>query len=226
MLELKNIYRADEFKFTDVLNSYRDGLVEDFLKQNPSYFNITDVPNYEITKHPEQSKAYINDMISNPNGWNTLGFKNMDNQKINESYRDRYPTAFKLLDYFGDDIMSGGYSSMEPQMILRRHTGHENKKALRIRVHIPLIIPKGDIGFECWGEAVYWDNVFAFNNQKAHSAWNFTDERRLVFILDLLRANCDMPPAPEWFPGCNDNAPRFEKTERESNEWKTRLKSA
>ena len=224
MLELKNIYHAHEIKYTDFLNSCRGGLVEDFLTQNPAYLEDSSVINYEYTKHLEQRNAYDANMITSPTGWNALGFKNMETQYVNEELRERYPTAFKILDYFGDEIKSASYSSMEPQMILRRHTGHENKEALRVRVHIPLIIPKGDIGFECHGKAVHWDDVFAFNNQKSHSAWNFTDSRRLVFIIDLLRSNCDMPPAAVWFPGCNDDAPRFEKTERESDEWKKRYK--
>jgi len=73
-------------------------------------------------------------------------------------------------------------------------------------------VPQGDIGFEVEGEIVLWDDVFSFNNQKLHSVWNNTPERRLVLLLDLLRDTCDLPPAPAWTPGCNDGVSAFEKT--------------
>ena len=174
--------------------------------------------------YKSQNAAYEEKVITRPGSWNILSFINIGTWTPKEEFRERYPTAFKIIDYFGDAIYSAAYIVMEPQMIIRRHSDSANKEATWIRVHIPLIVPEGDLGLECQGEQRHWDEIFAFNAQKAHSAWNFTDKRRLVIVVDLLRSACDLPPVEAWYPGCNDGIPRFEKTERESAEWKKRYK--
>ena len=42
-----------------------------------------------------------------------------------------------------------------------------------------------------------WDEVWGFDNQSLHSAWNYTNERRLVFIFDLDRNFLGLPSAPK-----------------------------
>lgn len=224
MLELKNIYRNREIKFYDFLLEHKQGLIDDFLKNNPEWLTVHDKIAYETQFGDMHNSNGYNDyeqeVISKKDGWNLLGLISQFDNKVRESQREKYPTAFKIIDAFGEDCKIATYSTFEPGNILRRHTGPENRLAKNIRIHIPLIIPEGDVGFEVHGEEIHWDDIFAFNNQKAHSAWNLTNKRRLIFILDLTRTICDMPPAPEWFQGCNDDAPRFPKTEREGEAWK------
>jgi len=223
MLELKNIYRGREVKFYDFFMEHKQALIDDFLKQNPNYRDVNTKQSFAaVTEH--QKRAYQDGAINKENAWQVGGIKTQLTATVLEENRPYYPTGFKLMEHFGEDCTMAGYSSFEPKTILRRHTGPENRDAKRIRIHIPLIIPDGDVGFEVHGEEIRWTDIFAFNNQKAHSAWNGTDQRRLIFIIDLKRSICDMPPAPEWFPGCNDNAPRFEKTESESEYWQNSIK--
>ena len=217
MLELKNIYRGREVKFYDFFMEHKQALIDDFLKQNPTYKDVN-------ATQPFASVEYQPGAINIENAWQVVPIKKILTSTIVEENRPKYPTGFKLMEHFGDDCTGLGYISMAPGMILRRHTGPENKDAKRIRIHIPLIIPEGDVGFEVHGEIVRWDDIFSFNNQKAHSGWNLTNERRLVFLLDINRDICDLPPAPAWFPGCNNNAPRFEKTETESEVWQNSIK--
>jgi hypothetical protein len=223
MLELKNIYRSKEIKFYDFLMSHQQGLRDDFLRNNPTWISVQNAVEYEIEDSNIAAKynVSIQEIISKKNGWNRLGFISQFDNKVRDHQREKYPTAFKIIDHFSRlDCTAAAYSTFEPGNILSRHTGPENRTAKNIRIHIPLIIPEGDVGFEVHGEEIRWDDIFAFNNQKAHSAWNLTNERRLIFILDVTRSICDMPPAPEWFPGCNDNAPEFYKTQKEGEIWK------
>ena len=75
-----------------------------------------------------------------------------------------------------------------------RHTGPENRNGKYVRIHIPLIIPEGDIFLEVNGEEVDWGDIFAFNNQLAHSSHNYSSEYRLIFLIDLEREFLGMPP--------------------------------
>ena len=70
----------------------------------------------------------------------------------------------------------------------------ENRRKQYVRCHIPLIVPQGDIKFEIERSIIIdWSNVFAFDNQCEHSAWNNSSHRRLVFLIDLHRSIVNWP---------------------------------
>jgi hypothetical protein len=206
MLPIKNIYRGKEFKYYNDFMSIRQGLIDDFFKAHPNYEGVNDFGGDYYT----------------PNGWRIAPIKyawEADGNDIAsraEMIADAnsvYPTACKhIIDRFGDACIGAGYTVLWPGTILGRHTGKENRDALNIRIHIPLVVPKGDIGFEVYSEKVTWDDLFAFDNQKIHSAWNFTSEPRLVFLVDLLREVCDLPQGEPWTQKSEDNAPLFPTT--------------
>jgi aspartyl/asparaginyl beta-hydroxylase (cupin superfamily) len=207
MTELKNIYRGDEVKFANLFRSLRTALLEEFLKAHPDFQTGAEFNSVNYYNNPTGSN---NKLYSKDSAWKMTGVKVFG--KLKPENKKLYPTAYDLVEAFGDNCFIGCYSIFEPNTILYRHTGTENRKAENIRIHIPLYIPDGDIGFEVEGEEILWHDVFSFNNQKLHSGWNNTNERRLVFLIDLKRSICDLPAAPEWYPGMNDHVPFFEKT--------------
>lgn len=145
-----------------------------------------------------------NETVSNPSGWRVELFKYTHADKnikldMNAQIRERhYPTSDKILKEFGDDCPIANYSYLAPQTQIHRHTGIENRTGEFIRIHIPLIIPKGDVFFECNDVEVTWNDIFAFDNQLVHSAHNLTDEGRLVFLLDIRRSRIGMQPGEPW----------------------------
>jgi hypothetical protein len=106
----------------------------------------------------------------------------------------KYPTAMKLIDEYGDDCLFAAYSLLGPNSKINRHTDPENRNGEFIRIHIPLIVPKGKVYFEVLGEIVTWDDIFAFNNQFVHSAHNNTPDWRLCFVIDIRRSRIGLPP--------------------------------
>ena len=111
---------------------------------------------------------------------------------------DRFKTMKSIGERYGDICPILEYSILPANSIIERHIGIENKDGKHIRIHIPLIIPKGDIFFEANCEEVDWENPWGFNNQYMHSAHNNTDEHRLIMLIDLERAYCGIPPAPKF----------------------------
>ena len=89
---------------------------------------------------------------------------------------------------------------MAPNTVLHRHTGPENRTGEYIRIHIPLIIPEGDLFFEVNGEEIDWSDIFAFNNQLAHSAHNLSNEHRMIFLIDIRRSRVGLPPGEPFNP--------------------------
>lgn len=92
------------------------------------------------------------------------------------------------------NIINAGFSCLEPgvQTTLHHDFNHDI-----LRCHIPIIIPKTNMTTQKRGttaiminnEIVYWDinKYFIFDDTYDHQAWNFTNELRIVLILDILK---------------------------------------
>jgi hypothetical protein len=115
-----------------------------------------------------------------------------------EEYAKLYPTAYNLVKEFGKNCAIANYSIMAPNSVLVRHTGPENRSGKYLRVHIPLIIPEGDIFLEVNGEEIDWSDLFGFNNQLAHSSHNLSPHYRLIFLIDLDREFLGLPPGAPY----------------------------
>lgn len=111
---------------------------------------------------------------------------------------EAFPTMKGIAEHYGDLCPILEYSILPAQSIIERHIGIENKKGENIRIHIPLIVPKGDLFLEAQGEEVDWQNPWGFNNQYMHSAHNNTDEHRLIMLIDLKRTFVGIPPAKHF----------------------------
>lgn len=210
MIDVKNIYRGKEIIHYDYLMSLREGLIEDFFKAHPEYSNLDDWGGDHYSK----------------DGWkiSIIQYNNINDKEDKAEMRsemaaaqlraakEKYPTVHdKILQRWGDDCIVCGYAALLPGAVIYRHTGDENRHAKNIRIHIPLIVPSGDIGMEIYGEETDWSDLFAFDNQKVHSVWNNTKEPRLILLLDLKRAVCDLPDGEPWTKESELNAPLFPK---------------
>ena len=199
--------------------SLRDNLIRDFFKQHPNhagqdnwktnYLTIPDGWGMSVLKYNHINEKDNYEDKKEQSDYRMGLIKNHEENKI------KYPTAFeKIIEYWGDNCNVAAYLTLHPGTILKRHTDDDNRNNQFIRIHIPLIIPKGDTGIEIYGEQTEWNDLFAFNNQKIHSVWNLSDKPRLIFLLDLKRSICNIPPGEPWNKERDElNAPCFPKTE-------------
>jgi hypothetical protein len=105
----------------------------------------------------------------------------------------RFPTATALTKKYFKHCACSGYSSLEPGCVIEPHVDIENTTHNTIRIHIPLIIPEGDAMLEAEGTKTDWSDLFAFDNGAMHSAYNKTNSRRLIYILDIQRSFLGIP---------------------------------
>jgi hypothetical protein len=158
-------------------------------------------------------------VLNNPDAWKSEPMKYeyaKENiyQNMYESERAKnFPTAVALTKKWGTDCAITSYSVLEKDAHLFRHTGKENRDNKFIRIHVPLIVPEGDIGFECEGVEISWADIWGFNNQLAHSAWNNSGKRRLVFIIDIRRQAIGLPDEPPYDPDREAQMPPFQRGE-------------
>ena len=175
------------------LEEARPQLIAEFLAQHP-YFLDGDKSGLTAYRNPFGLDV---EAIAPGETWLTDNLRYSYPRKgvnvdLNEEHRHKYPTACALTDKWSDHITC--YSVITPNSSIERHTGPENYDALYVRVHLPLIVPKGDIFFEVEGVEITWADIFGFDNSLPHSAHNHSDQLRLVFLIDVRRSLLGIEP--------------------------------
>jgi beta-hydroxylase len=99
-------------------------------------------------------------------------------------YQKWYPFTTSLVKD-GPTHRATGHLILKPQSKTpkHRHLDWGNK----IILHIPLIIPKGDVGFWIDGKIHRWKvgEAFAFDITKEHYGFNNTDQERVLLVMEF-----------------------------------------
>jgi aspartyl/asparaginyl beta-hydroxylase (cupin superfamily) len=132
------------------------------------------------------SNSYLN--IATNNGWSSLSFFFWGYpQKDISLLRGKCPT---LTDYLANIpvLVSASLSKLEPQTIINEHRGDTNAVfRCHLGIEIPASLPQ--CGIKVSSEEKSWaeGKWLFFNDAWKHSAWNKTDKRRIVLIIDVIR---------------------------------------
>lgn len=218
----KAIWHRQEIPIADYLMSKKDDLLSELMRDYNSLEQAASAlghPTFDRPDHDVNPDAYTNLVQTRVEGknyfrpkmdsWKGIAFKYTLLDKKNNIRREvsedhefarRFPTAFNLIKEFGDDCPIAQYSILAPNSSIFRHTGPENREGKYIRIHIPLIVPEGDVFLEVNGEEVTWEDLFGFNNQYAHSAHNLTDQWRMIFLIDIDRIRAGLEPGSPYDP--------------------------
>jgi hypothetical protein len=110
------------------------------------------------------------------------------------------PTTTKLLKSLGPYLRTALFSRLEPRTTLGAHTGWSDLANHVLRVHIPIKIPSGDGNDGLCGtwvdgcvETHKSGRIICFDDSKVHRAFNYSDEERIVLIVDLARPDDGFP---------------------------------
>lgn len=142
----------------------------------------------EILDFIEQNKInpYFNtSLVTNTNSWKTKAFFFWTwNVKKNMK---QCPKTMKTLQSI-PNIVSASISILESDITIKPHRGDTNAI---MRGHFPLIVPHElpVCGFQVNEESRSWEEgkLLLFNDSAKHSAWNHSQERRIVLIIDVMR---------------------------------------
>jgi hypothetical protein len=173
---MKNFWLREEITIADELHAAIPDLTKEFLEHHTDFINGN----------------FIDSRTWTDPSWRVTGVKydnpyNGHYQNKIEEVKAKYPTAVKLTEKFNQHCGVSTYSSIEPQSIIARHIDQENKANLFVSIHVPLIVPSGDLFLESEGVEIDWSDIFALDNQLIHSVHNYTNQRRLVYIINLTR---------------------------------------
>jgi len=205
-MTFKNILTREHFlKDAEYMMSLATDLRNEYIYYN---INVLEKDSSKVRSVGEDTyTGNVDPLLNKPGTWHSVSikyrFQDMA-RDAEEEIRQYHPTAIKLTEYYGDDCTLSGYSTIDAGTIIHRHSDIENESANSLRVHIPIIIPQGDVFLEVAGEVVKWDDIFIFHNQKVHSAWNCSDQPRVVFVIDIAPHRLGLPPG-EPYDAMRDN---------------------
>lgn len=200
----KAIFTRQDIPIADELMALRADLTREFLDYHDDFLDG------EFKKGVPVKTVYdINSIVNYHGAWKATNikyvFKNIK-ELMDTDARKFFPTAIALTNKYGGDCPISSYSILEANSVISRHTGPENRDGNFVRIHIPLIIPEGDIFFEVGGEVIRWNDIFAFDNQTIHSAHNYSSKRRLVYLIDIRRSRLGMPKGRAFDPVRDEQA--------------------
>lgn len=174
-----------------------------YIGEHPALYNKDELPwiqtlekNWEVIRDellglveedPERLQPYnINRSMSfPPQKWKTMGliFWNMMNHKN----CNRCPKTMAVLKQL-PGCTSASLSILEPQSNINPHQG-DTDAVIRCHMGLKIPAPLPECGFEVNGNIIGWQEGVAlpFCDAQTHTAWNQTDQRRYVMILDVMR---------------------------------------
>lgn len=165
-------------------------------KEAPSFTKMT---HDEIANRVMESSGKINS--AKDGSWRLYPL--ILNQEILNHSADHCPETMQILSKYKKRILNAGFSLLEPNSSTKPHVDYNNKF---YRLHIPMLIPKNNqklnniildkscidkklAVFQVEDEYRAWsyDDYFIFDDLCLHNAWNWTDENRIVLLVDLLK---------------------------------------
>jgi len=139
-----------------------------------------------IDKNENSIKPYFNNsLVTKEKSWRTFAFF-FWSWKVKKNI-GQCPQTNKILKQI-PGIVSASVSILEPGVQIKPHRGDTNAV---VRSHLALLVPAGlpDCGFEVNEQKISWEEgkVFVFNDAAKHTAWNHSDKRRYVLLMDMMR---------------------------------------
>ena len=164
-------YESLNFEWQQVLQKNFEVIKQEFL----SVYNSSEA----------QKQATDKISLAAQNGWNQAELLIYGLRK--EKNIALFPKTFALINQI-PGISSCYFSILKPNTQIKAHVGDTDAY---YRFHLGLIIPAGlpDCGIQVGDEKRAWkENEFiAFNDVYKHTAWNNTNQLRVVIIIDVLR---------------------------------------
>ena len=122
-------------------------------------------------------------------GWEVFGLWAMG-QRLEANSRACPVTAETVESIPG--LTTAGFSIMAPGTHIRPHFGYTNAV---LRCHLGLIVPE-KCGIQVGEERRRWEEgkCLIFDDTALHSAWNDSDQPRVILLVDFVRPDCRFEP--------------------------------
>ena len=165
-----NTYTRDAFIYKDLLESSTNSIKEDF---DNVYGGIS---NLQIIKSPKQDKGSIAEWVG------SFAYFAKRTPQWDTYCNTKSKFLKQLVNNIPKEHLQGiWFSAILPGGIIQWHTDKYDNNSNHIRVHLPLIVPEGDLGITVDKTTYQWKTgeVFCFDPFVVHTAWNRSNGIRL-----------------------------------------------
>lgn len=178
--KVKAFYTIDDFPKMKILEDNYKIILDELLSVINEERRLKDKTIFE----PWIEKNLYQD--SNEEGWDVAPLM-IGGAKIQQRC-DKFPKLTELTDQI-KGVISVSFSLLKPGTHIVPHKGYDDYSERMLRYHLGLIIPKGDIGIRVDKEIRGWETgkSFIFDDFLIHEAWNFSEQNRIVLIIDFLK---------------------------------------
>ena len=171
----KKVYNPADFAFAKTIEQNTSKILEEYRRlQESGVESDYDTSRDESHKLHEGSWSW--------NSYITKGHRQAD-------FASRCTTTVEILESVptlmtGTPFSFAFFSSLQGNSKISAHHGPCN---LRLRCHLPLIVPDGDCGMEIGGEVVRWEEgkLLIFDDCYEHAVWNTSDSERVLLLFDI-----------------------------------------
>lgn len=179
-----------------------------FFNQHQDVYNGTEPPIYDVRKIPEvkmiednynifkdELTSILNNEETRQKAFKKRSYSKSPNWTQIElmlyglSYQDKidlFPQTHEILTKI-EGVSTVYFSFLDKNARIKAHNGDTDAF---YRIHLGIDIPDGlpNCGMEVAGNQFEWQEgkCIAFNDIYYHTAWNLTDKKRVVLIIDLL----------------------------------------
>ena len=188
-IDLKKYKLEEKLLFTNkkiILNDLNRLLNQDYkwtiwdYSDNPDETNnFSKLSSHQIIKRLEKNKK---DPKYLDKTWTVFGL--ILNGKIIAKETKLLSNTLNILNKI-PNIINAGFSCLTPNSSTEVH--NEIDKGF-YRIHLPLIIPKGDCAIQVQNEIRKWydcKTIMILDDTKWHNAWNYTKYPRYILIVDV-----------------------------------------
>ena len=118
-------------------------------------------------------------------GWQVFGLWNLPHREPLVDSARRCPVTAALIESLLPGHGAAAFSVLQPRTRIRPHTG---KPGPFLRCHLGLEVPAGDCRLRVEDQSRGWQagRTLVFDDRLEHEAWNETDERRVILLLDFV----------------------------------------
>ncbi len=193
-LSESDIHRPSYIAYAGLTNSPFIDIEKVISKEQFSsiHADIINEVNHLITEN--KLVPYVKDQAGAPKG--------MEHLKANSDWSSltilagneiKVPHAEKLVKILRENFDLADCQPMGPEVMVSilqpdtHITPHYGISNIKQTLHIPIIIPEGDLAIKSGGQQSIWprDMPVLFDDSYLHEAWNRSSETRIVLIVDL-----------------------------------------
>ena len=168
-------FMRNKFSWSSLLeDNWKDIKAEMQLALDQS--DVLTYKNRWFLAHPH----YVNS--KNKEAWKTYEFYFFGIKQINHCLN--CPKTYALLQKI-PDLVTAQFSVLSPKTIVEPHSGYSR---MVLRSHLALEIPSQNLcKIKVEDEETSWTEgeVMTFDDSKMHEAWNLSDKRRIVLMIDV-----------------------------------------